>query len=222
MRQEEAAVAARFIFENLNLKKLSICVNLGSGDVTRLLERKPWIEDYLFSPLRQEGIRIIHVDRLPSANIDIICDLGSPQAFDFLDQFQAPRLLILANVIEHLERELRDNILSRIYSSMRVGDALLITVPYDYPYHPDPIDTMFRPDPSDLIKGVPLTWVGQEIVQAGSFLQEFNQMSFFKRARKLIRPLWPLQSISSWRKSLRIRWLFKPYRVTVVLGIKTV
>lgn len=222
MRQEEAAVAARFIFENLNLKKLSICVNLGSGDVTRLLERKPWIEDYLFSPLRQEGIRIIHVDRLPSANIDIICDLGSPQAFDFLDQFQAPRLLILANVMEHLERELRDNILSRIYSSMRVGDALLITVPYDYPYHPDPIDTMFRPDPSDLIKGVPLTWVGQEIVQAGSFLQEFNQMNFFKKARKLIRPLWPLQSISSWRKSLRIRWLFKPYRVTVVLGIKTV
>ncbi len=41
MRQEEAAIAAQFIFENLDLKDLSVCVNFGSGDVTRLLAKKP-------------------------------------------------------------------------------------------------------------------------------------------------------------------------------------
>lgn len=221
MRQEEAAIAAQFIFENLDLKDLSVCVNFGSGDVTRLLAKKPWIEDHIFFPLRREGVRIVHVDQLRCAGVDIICDLGAPQAFDFLDQFQTPRLLILANVMEHLGQELRDQILPRIHAAMRVGDALLVTVPFDYPYHPDPIDTMFRPDPPDLMRRAPLNWVGQAIVEAGSFRQEFDQMSIFKRARKLIRPLWPFQSISSWRKSLRVKWLFRPYRVTVVLGIKT-
>lgn len=220
MRQEEAVAASQFIFESLKLKEFRVCVNLGSGEVSRLLEKKPWVEDQIFSPLREKGIRIIHVDQLRCQGVDIFCDLGSPHAFDFLDYVEAARLFLLANVMEHLEPELRDQIIPRIYSAMRVGDALLVTAPFDYPYHPDPIDTMFRPGPSDLIRRAPLNWVREAIVEAGSFRREFDQMNGWKKVRKLIRPLWPFQSISSWRRSLRIKWLFKPYRVTVVLGIK--
>jgi hypothetical protein len=220
MRQQESEVAARFIFSRLDIQEFKVCINLGCGNIEDLRKKKPWINNHIFDRLRQAGLRVINVDRSNYSGIDVVCDLDSSDSFDFLTGLPAPRLLIFANVVEHLSESSRNHILGRLYSSMGVGDALLVTAPFDYPYHPDPIDTMFRPSPPELAKAIPLKWIEQTIVSAGSYKQEFLSMSPLKRLRKLIRPFWPLQSFGSWRRSLRILWLFKPYRITVILGIK--
>lgn len=220
MRQQESEVAAKFIFGRLDIHDFRVCINLGCGDIESLRKKKPWIDEQIFDRLRNAGLRVINVDQSKHAGVDVVCDLESADAFEFIFKLPAPRLLILANVVEHLPESSRDQILRRLCSSMRAEDALLITAPFDYPYHPDPIDTMFRPSPPELAKTIPLKWIEQTIVSAGSYKQEFLSMSPLKQLRKLIRPFWPLQSSGSWRRSLRILWLFKSYRITVMLGVK--
>lgn len=67
---------------------------------------------------------------------------------------------------------------------MNSKDELIITVPYDYPYHADPIDTMYRPSPNELNQLLPLTWLEDEIVSAGSYKEEFKRMNVFKKNKK--------------------------------------
>ena len=103
---------------------------------------------------------------------------------------------------------------------MKSKDRLMITVPYDYPHHADPIDTMYRPSPSELKKLLPLTWLEGEIVSAGSFKEEFSHMNILKKIRKLLKPLWIFQKPSKWLENHRLFYLFKPYQITIVFGIK--
>src|SRR6185437_2959646 len=41
-------------------------------------------------------------------------------------------------------------ICAKLETLIPVGGYLVLTVPNRFPYHPDPIDTMFRPDPEEL------------------------------------------------------------------------
>ena len=52
------------------------------------------------------------------------------------------------NLLEHIDN--KDIIINTIDKILKKGAYCLITVPYNYPYHLDPIDTMYRPKPKEI------------------------------------------------------------------------
>jgi hypothetical protein len=195
-------------------------INLGSGNVEELNIAKPWVSKHVFDLFEKSKAKILHVDAEDFPGVDIVQDLSLPNSLSFCDHLKGSKLFILASVMEHIPKEAHAEFLKRIYSKMKSKDGLIITVPYDYPYHADPIDNMYRPSPNELKKLLPLTWLESEIVSAGSYRKEFMQMNTLKKIRRLLKPFWIFQKPSKWLENHRLFYLFKQYQITIVFGIK--
>src|SRR5205085_4736707 len=55
----------------------------------------------------------------------------------------------------------RQIVCAAIWSLLPPGGFLILTVPYRFPYHEDPIDTMFRPSVEELAQLFPGTAIQQ-------------------------------------------------------------
>lgn len=220
MRLEESETIRKILDKYARPLAFKTAINLGSGDVDRLIKSKGWVENNVFLPLKSSGVKVINVDARQFPGVDFVRDLSLPDGLDFVDETSGPRLFILANVLEHIPRSACSNLLNKIYSKMSKGDALIVTGPYDYPYHADPIDTMYRPSPEQLAGFIPLDWKEKHLVVAGSYREEFSRMSFSKKIRRLLKPLWIFQKPMKWLENHRLFYLFKPYKISVVFGIK--
>jgi len=217
MRFEEA-LKIRKIIKKYNA--FNNIINLGSGNVEQLNRAKPWVSEYVFDLFEKSQAKILHVDAEDFPGVDIVQDLSQPNSLSFCDHLKGSKLFILASVLEHIPKEAHVEFLNRIYSKMKSKDGLIITLPYEYPYHADPIDNMYRPSPNELKKLLPLTWLRAEILSAGSFREEFMQMNTLKKIRKLLKPFWIFQKPSKWLENHRLFYLFKNYQITIVFGIK--
>ena len=181
MRFEESLKIQNIIKKH---KPFANIINLGSGNVEQLKKTKPWVSKNVFDLLKKQKAKILHVDAENFPSVDIVQDLSQPNSLSFCDKLKGSRLFILANVLEHIPKKAHAEFLKKIYSKMKSKDGLIITVPYDYPYHADPIDTMYRPTPHDLQALLPLTWIESEIVTAGSYREEFRRMNALKKNKK--------------------------------------
>lgn len=223
MRLEES-LAIKNILEQKQANQrhsFATVLNLGSGDISKLKKSKPWVFDNVFNPFAEKGANIIHADAKSYDGACMICDLRLDNALDFVAETPTPRLFILANVLEHVPNQARREVLDKIARSMDDGDSILITVPNSYPYHPDPIDTMYRPTAVELTELMNLEWDYADIIPCGSFKEEFDRMPLIKKIRKILNPLWFLQTPKKYFSALhRLFFLFKDYKVSIVLGNK--
>jgi hypothetical protein len=201
-------------------KNFNTIINLGSGNIEHLEKTKPWVSKNVFNLFKKSKAKILHVDAENFPGVDIVQDLSQPNALSFCDSLKGSKLFLLANVLEHIPKKAHAEFLKKIYSKMKSKDGLIITVPYDYPYHADPIDTMYRPSPNDLKKLLPLTWLEGEIIRSGSYKEEFRNMNTSKKIRKLLKPIWIFQKPTKWLENHRLFYLFKKYQITIVFGIK--
>ena len=217
MRLEESLKIKNIIKKHRAYKNI---INLGSGNVEQLMKTKPWVSKNVFDLLKKQRAKILHVDTENFPGVGIVQDLSQPNSLSFCDKLEGSKLFILANVLEHIPKKAHAELLNKIYSKMKSKDGLIITVPYDYPYHADPIDTMYRPSPNELKKLLPLKWLEGEILSAGSYKEEFRQMNTLKKIRKLLKPFWIFQKPTKWLESHRLFYLFKKYQMTIVFGIK--
>jgi hypothetical protein len=217
MRFEEALKIGKIIKKYNAFNNI---INLGSGNVEQLNRTKPWVSEHVFDLFEKSQAKILHVDAKDFPGVDIVQDLSQPNSLSFCDHLKGSKLFILASVLEHIPKKAHVEFLNRIYSKMKSKDGLIITLPYDYPYHADPIDNMYRPSPNELKKLLPLTWLEAEIVSAGSYREEFMQMNTLKKIRKLFKPFWIFQKPSKWLENHRLFYLFKNYQITIVFGIK--
>ncbi len=224
MRYEESC-AIKSILSDYQLRTghpFAHVINLGSGDVDKLKNDKPWVFENVFLPLKMSGSNIIHSDFKNFGGVTHVCDLRLPDALSFTKEMHGPKLFILANVLEHVPSSARNNILNKIFSAMEKGDGLLVTVPNQYPYHPDPIDTMYRPSPQDLYQLIKLNWIEGKVITAGSYREEFLNMKCLKKIRKVLKIIFPFQSPKKYLNNLhRFLYLFKKYKVTVVFGVQS-
>lgn len=119
-------------------------IDIGASTLEFRTIKKPYIEENIFNPLKDRGVEIIHLDMKDQEGVDISCDI-SDKSFSIKQKFD---LVICTNVLEHID----DLDISIINISNLVNDNgyLLVTVPFIYPYHPDPIDTMSRFGVNDL------------------------------------------------------------------------
>jgi hypothetical protein len=217
MRLEESLKIQNIIKKHRAYKNI---INLGSGNVEQLMKTKPWVSKNVFDLLKKQKVKVLHVDAENFPGVDIVQDLSQPNSLSFCDRLKGSKLFILANVLEHIPKKAHAELLNKIYSKMKSNDGLIITVPYDYPYHADPIDTFYRPSPNELKKLLPLKWLEGEILSAGSYKEEFRRMNTLKKIRKLLKPLWIFQKPTKWLESHRLFYLFKKYQMTIVFGIK--
>lgn len=220
MRLEESVILKKIIEKYSGIYAFKVALNLGCGDVNRLGLIKPWVQENIFNPLKSRKIDVVNIDYKNFGGVNIVKDLIQTNSLNFVQQYSGPKIFILTNVLEHIPSNSRTSLLENIYQNMASGDSLIISVPNDYPYHGDPIDTMYRPSPDDLMRAINLHWLESYLISAGSYKEEFLKMSSFKKLRKLLKVFLPFQKFSKWRECHRIVYLFKPYKISIVYGVK--
>ena len=221
MLEDEAKLLSSWM-ATLQPGEISPLVNLGSSSRDYRTNRQPHIERELFAPLRAVGVEVINVDIKEVEGVDIAGDIFDPVTQEKIRE-RKPGAIMCCNMLEHVAD--RDSLAKVINELMADGAFLFVTVPLSYPYHPDPIDTGFRPSPSELSKLFPgLHAVRSQIICGCTFLTA----TFRERE-----PAWAvahlgldmMKALLLWRKGPdkwkaylhRYFWFFRPYKVSAVM-----
>ena len=220
MRPQEATYISEEL-RKLDPSVLSPCLNLGSSTLDFRVTRKPHIQRNLIAPLERHGIAFVHVDMKEGDGIDIAGDLFEAKTQDRI-RGARPRSLFLTNVLEHVPRLTRDSLAQLCVSLIPPGGYIVVSVPRSYPYHADPIDTMFRPDPTAIAALFPTTtMVASAVLPAGTALDDWRAkgplgMTILRRGAGLL--LFPFYRPRTWMHHFHeLFWLTRPFRVSVAI-----
>lgn len=153
----------------VQIERLTPVLSIGSGNRDFRVRRQPWVERFVYGPLEQRGVRVLHHELLPADGVDIAGDLTDPAVKAELRQLGV-RSVMCCNVLEHLQEP---SVLANEAMAITAEDGLaLFTVPRRFPFHPDPLDTMFRPTPAEIAALIPgATVEAQATVQCDSLLR---------------------------------------------------
>ena len=190
---------------------ISPMCNIGSSTGPFMIDQQPWIYDYIFRPLQMAQCIVKHVDIKPAPGVDIVGDLSDPQFHEELIRYRF-KSIFFSNVLEHLSE--RESICNALVSMIPLGGFIFASCPRHYPYHPDPIDTMFRPTVNELValfKGIRL--LSGEIVRGGNLIT--NERSRRKRIIIAARMTIPFYRPGHWLRNWH--FVFKPYSATCVV-----
>ncbi|HTV44587.1 MAG TPA: hypothetical protein VMF05_04665 [Stellaceae bacterium] len=199
--------------EGFGPQRLSPLLNLGSSTAAFRELTQPWTEEQLFRPLRRRGIDVVHVDQRDEAGVDIRADLTEPADLPRLRACR-PRALLCCNLLEHVTHP--DLLARHCLELLDRGGLVFATVPFSYPYHRDPIDTMFRPDLEQLgalFAGARL--LDGAIIGAGRSYRDDVRARPWILLRHLARFPAPFLSFEKWQRSMKkLYWLAAEYRIT--------
>lgn len=217
MRREEADTLARWVRE-LKLAPGTTCLNIGSSTREFREQQQPHVAERFIRPLEQDGIRFVHCDMKEAEGVDEVGDVLDPAFRDRLKRHQAT-LLVCSNLLEHLTDPQR--FASACAELVKEGGYGIFSVPLAYPYHPDPIDTMLRVTPRQLAAMLP-DWsvVRSEEIGAGNYWRDLKESGapLSRLIRQMARVALPFYRPGQWRANAgRLSWLFRTYRVSVVL-----
>lgn len=212
-------VEAKWISDQLSrfsAAEISPLVNLGSSTGGFRTQHQPWIDKTIFQPLVERGVTVIHSDIKDQPGVDLVCDILTPQGKSAISKL-APMAVICCNLLEHVEDP--GAMLTACLSVLSPGGVLIVSVPRSYPYHRDPIDTMYRPAPEEIARlmGGSVEVCSTATLETGSYRDNV-------RARPLIllRPLFrlpvPFLGFQKWKRSLgKLYWLISPYKVSCLV-----
>jgi hypothetical protein len=221
MRREEAAwIGARLraALEGVQQQGSRVVLNLGSGSKRFRELSKPYIDREIFEPLARRGARVVHADLGSGEGIDISGDLFDPAVQARLRELR-PDAVLACNIMEHLPDDGRERFGALLDSLLPAGALLVITVPYSYPYHADPIDTLYRPSPAELCAHFPgYEVIEARVIESESYGDEFVAGGPLRMARKLLRLLFPFVRPKRWLSHAhRMLWMFRPYLISGVV-----
>jgi SAM-dependent methyltransferase len=118
-------------------------LDIGSSTLFFRTVAQPYVDKNVFSPLRERGVDVLHLDARAEPGVDIVADVTNLKGVD--RTFDAA---LCTSLLEHVTD--RTETLGHMKRVVRPGGLLLVTVPQRYPIHPDPIDTGFRPSAAEL------------------------------------------------------------------------
>lgn len=117
-------------------------LNLGSSTYEFRKLESPFIDRYIFAPLEKSGVSVTHCDLKAGQGVDIVADITTPEGEKTCLSLRA-NIVLVNNLLEHVtDIEKVTNSIRRLIPK---DGHLLITGPYIFPHHPDPIDNGFRP-----------------------------------------------------------------------------
>jgi hypothetical protein len=194
-------------------ERLSPMLNLGSSTAVFREQIQPWTEESLFRPLRARGVEIVHVDRRDEAGVDLRADLTDPADLPRLCAL-GPQALLCCNLLEHVTEP--DRLARHCIDILPKSGLAFVTAPFSYPYHRDPIDTMFRPSPTQLaalFRGARL--LDGAIIGAGRSYRDEVRRRPWILLRHVARFPAPFASWETWKRSMaKLYWLGAEYRIT--------
>lgn len=222
---------AKWVYEQIEayFKAGNRILNLGSSTSYVRETLQPHMNDLIFSPSKVNGIDILHVDISSGEGIDVVGDLTNVEFLDHLKTLQ-PQGILCCNLLEHLED--RGPILKSLSELTSKGDILILTVPNQYPYHLDPIDTMYRPAVSELmddltdftlINGTELIAL-RRIENQGKVYFHKNYFQQLKEdpklfMRLLLRCFLPFYKPKNWLITCNdLLHMFHPFKVTCIVA----
>jgi SAM-dependent methyltransferase len=199
----------------LNPQAIFPMLNVGSSTEKFRRVELPWIDQYIFRPFREKKYPTVHLDIREGPGVDIVGDLSDPQFLEKMARMNF-RSVFCANVFEHVpHREDLGRALTRIVSS---GGYLFVSCPYQYPFHADPIDTMFRPNVNELARLFP-----QASILFYEIVTDRTYLYFLTRKPAQAAPtilLWflPFVNFRGWRTAVNhIPWLFRNFQETCLV-----
>src|SRR6266550_3113272 len=186
-------------------ERLSPVLNLGSSSAVVRQAVQPWIDAEVFCPLRGRGVETFHVDMRELPGVDIRADLTVAADVRRLGAV-GPKALLCCNLLEHVLEPGR--LAQHCLDLLPVGGLLFVTVPFSYPHHRDPIDTMYRPSPGELARlfaGARL--LDATILGAGVSYRDAVRRRPWLLLRHIARFPVPFLSFEKWKRSMtRLYW----------------
>lgn len=191
-------------------------INVGSSTAQFRKVDQPWIHEYLFKPLMGE---VLHVDLKPEAGVDLVGDISEASFHRTLLQAN-PKSVMCLNLLEHVPH--RQEMCRAITSLLPRGGYIFVSCPYEFPFHADPIDTMFRPSPEELAQSFPGTEQVVGAVVVGENYSMVLARNKLKACKTLIRMLLPFYKPQNWYKqAVYFPWLFRNFTATCLILRKT-
>jgi hypothetical protein len=194
-------------------ERLSPVLNLGSSSAVVRKAVQPWIDSEVFCPLRNRGVETLHVDMRDLPGVDIRADLTVAADVRRLGDLR-PKALLCCNLLEHVLDPGR--LAQHSLDLLPTGGLIFVTVPFSYPYHRDPIDTMYRPSPADLHELFANAHLLEAtILGAGLSYRDAVRARPWILLRHFCRFPVPFLSFERWKRSMaRLYWLAAEYRIT--------
>jgi hypothetical protein len=194
-----------------NVETITPLINLGSATESYRTEVQPHIQNHVIMPLHEREVQVIHADLLAGDGVDVVGSIYDGAVFETLLE-QKPNAVLCSNVFEHVsDREL---LAERLTSLLPEGGILIVSVPYSFPYHPDPIDTYFRPDLDDLRSLFPAFELLQgDIIDCGTLIGRYRDSVKFMMCH-IVGSTIPVP-LGRWMRNLHHwLWLTRPYKVS--------
>jgi len=190
-------------------------VNLGSSTFEYRTRVQPFIQEEIFEPLERLGVEVIHVDSKKADGVDKCIDICSPDALHELQKLKA-RTVLCSNLLEHVED--REQVVQLLTDIVPYGGYLVISVPHSFPYHPDPIDTMYRPNVNTILELFPnFEEVEAAVIGAGN-LRDMIRTNPKELRRRIVRCFVPFFRPRGWVSTMHHwLWLYRHYSVTCVV-----
>ena len=217
MRPAEARKIAEFV-SRMDIDSDFECLNIGSS--TRQFREldKPHVNEELIRPLEKIGVRFVHVDIKSGPGIDMVGDVLDAN-FQAKLRSRRARLILCCNLLEHLSDPFE--FARSCVSLVRPGGTIVVSVPFSFPMHNDPIDNMLRPTPEEIGEMFPGCRIrDHEIVESGSYLNDLLDRADWPTvlARTVGAILFPFLSKGAWRpRAHRLLWLLRRYRISVAV-----
>ncbi|MEI6508461.1 MAG: hypothetical protein WCO54_08240 [Bacteroidota bacterium] len=206
--------------ENLSkhIKEQSLVLNIGSSTKYFIEVEQPYIKKNIFDVLESKNCVVKNIDIKQAEGVDLIGDVTDASFVAKLKQMN-PAAIICSNLLEHLEE--RKTFCDALVKIMNDETLLFVSVPYSFPYHEDPIDTLFRPDLKELQNTFPsLKLLEGTIVDCGNFFsysnKHLNIISQFINFVKIILAIIPASFINK-TKFKRLLWNFKNISATCAI-----
>lgn len=124
-------------------------LDIGSSTLEYRTVHQPHITELVHRPLLARGCRLTCGDIKDGEGVDLVVDLSRRDIP--ADMFAEPYdLVICSNILEHIED--RATFVGNVLRFCAAPGHLYVmcTVPRTFPYHADPIDTMYRPTTAEL------------------------------------------------------------------------
>ena len=221
MRLEEARYIGNIV--RCNVKVDDVVLNLGSSTLHQRKYEQPHIQKYIFEEISKKAINIVHADLKDGDGIDMVGNIFCDEYVEELKSL-GPNIILATNLIEHLPSHKRLPFARIVKRILMPKGILIVSVPYSYPLHPDPIDSYYRPSPEDLAKLFDgLNTIKMEIILGGCYAEDLKKVSplnLFLIAMRMLIPFYkPMSWIGYWH---RLYWLHKQYKVSIIVLKKTI
>jgi len=200
----EESLWIRQAIHDLPLPDRAEIADVGSSDLFFRTRIQPHIAQNIYSPLESRGFHITSFDSKQELGVDRIIDLCDERRTPHDTIGKLFDLVLCANMLEHVEN--RQVAIRNLLSMIKSGGFLMVTVPREYLYHEDPIDTMYRPTPHDLHNLIEQQAKSEIVIGAILTISDRQYYMMPVYPRKLLHNIPFFGYRQAWR------WFLKPFR----------